>query len=310
MSADARIVPMSERIYEMIPLDKIVVLNSRTRDERKFEEIVRSIAAVGLLQPIRVNKRNLAKKQCYELICGEGRCLACKKLGHSEIEAQVVDCDEESAYIESLVENMARVPPRTVAYARELKRMRDDGVSLDKIATIAGMHPSYVTSFIQLVEQGEDRLIKGVEQGLFSLTFALQVAHSDSAQVQNVLMDAFDSGLINCSNMTNVRKIVELRFSIGKNPVKRHAQATPMPNYTVKDLANDISRITKEKEGFVRETTNKENRLFTMLLAMKDLSEDEQWRSLLSQAGIADPPPLEGNYNIVARQASAVRENQ
>ncbi|MEI6218375.1 MAG: ParB N-terminal domain-containing protein [bacterium] len=310
MSADARIVPMSERIYEMIPLDKIVVLNSRTRDERKFEEIVRSIAAVGLLQPIRVNKRNLAKKQCYELICGEGRCLACKKLGHSEIEAQVVDCDEESAYIESLVENMARVSPGTVAYARELKRMRDDGVTLEKIATIAGIDPSYVASFVQLVEQGEDRLIKGVEQGLFSLTFAMQVAHSDNAQVQNVLMDAFDSGLINCSNMTNVRKIVELRFSIGKNPVKRHAQATPMPNYTVKDLANDISRITKEKEGFVRETTNKENRLFTMLLAMKDLSEDEQWRSLLSQAGIADPPPLEGNYNIVARQASTVRENQ
>jgi len=91
MDGHSKIVPMTERIHEMIPLDKIVVLNSRTRDAQQFEEIVRSIAAVGLLQPIKVNRRNLAKTQCYELICGEGRCLACKKLGHAAIYAEVVD---------------------------------------------------------------------------------------------------------------------------------------------------------------------------------------------------------------------------
>jgi len=301
MDGHARIVPMSERVFDMIPLDKIVVLYSRTRDPQQFEEIVRSIAAVGVLQPIKVNRRNLAKTQCYELIFGEGRCLACRKLGHSAIYAEVVDYDEERAYIESLVENMARIAPGTMAYARELKRMRDDGVSLEKIAIVACKHPTYVHSYIQLVEQGEDRLIKGVEQGLFSISFAMQVAQSDDAQVQHVLMDAFDEGLINCANMTNVRKIVELRFSHGKNSDKRHATAAPMPNYTVRELTKDITRITKEKEGFVRETTTKENRLFTMLLALKTLAEDEQWRNLMSQAGISEPPPLEGNYNIGAR---------
>ena len=301
MDGHAKIVPMTERIHEMIPLDKIVVLNSRTRDAQQFEEIVLSIAAVGLLQPIKVNRRNLAKTQSYEQICGEGRYLACKKLGHSAIYAEVVDYDEERAYIESLVENMARITPGTMAYARELKRMRDDGVSLEKIAIVACKHPTYVHSYIQLVEQGEDRLIKGVEQGLFSISFAMQVAQSDDAQVQHVLMDAFDEGLINCANMTNVRKIVELRFSHGKNSDKRHATAAPMPNYTVRELTKDITRITKEKEGFVRETTTKENRLFTMLLALKTLAEDVQWRNLVSQAGISEPPPLEGNYNIGAR---------
>jgi len=296
----SEIVPMTQRIHEMIPLDKIVVLNPRTRDAQKFEEIVQSIAACGMLQPIKVNRRNLAKTQCYDLICGEGRCLACKKLGHSLIYAEIVDCDNERAYIESLVENMARITPGTMEFARELKRMHDDGVPLEKIALIACRHPSYVHSFIQLVEQGEDRLIKGVEQGLFTITFALQVAQSDNAQVQHVLMDAFDSGLLNGSNMLNVRKIVELRFSRGKNTDRRHDAESPMPNYTVHDLTKDISRITREKEGFVRETTTKENRLFTMLLAIKTLSEDEQWRSLVEQAGISGPPQLEGSYNVGA----------
>ena len=301
MDSQAKIVPMSDRISEMIPLDKIVVLNSRTRDAQQFEEIVRSIAAVGMLQPIKVNRRNLAKTGCYELICGEGRCLACTKLGHTTIEAEVVDCDEERAYIESLVENMARITPGTMAFARELKRMRDDGAPLDKIALVACRHPTYVLSYIQLVEQGEDRLIKGLEQGLFPMSFALQVAQSEDPRAQHVFMDAFDGGLIHCSNMTNVRKIIELRFSQGKNSDKRHpATATPLPNYTVRELTMDITRITKEKEGFVRETTTKENRLFTMLLALKTLAEDEKWRSLLSQAGISEQPPLEGKYNIVA----------
>ncbi|MEI8120822.1 MAG: ParB N-terminal domain-containing protein [bacterium] len=298
----ASIVPMSERVYETIPLDKIVVINPRNREARQFEENVRSIDAVGLLQPIKVNRRNLAKTQNYELICGEGRCLACKKLGHTTIEAEVVDYDEERAYIESLVENMARVSPGTMAFARELKRMHDEGAPLEKIAIIACKHPTYISNFIQLVEQGEDRLIKGVEQGLFSMSFALQVAQSDDSQVQNVLMDAFDSGLINCTNMTNVRKIIELRINHGKRPDKQTGHSASASNYTVRDLTKDISRITKEKEGFVRETTTKENRLFTMLNALKTLAEDEHWLTLANQAGISEPPALEGNYTTTARQ--------
>lgn len=302
MNSHTRIVPMSERHYQMIPLDKIVVLNSRNREKEQFEENIRSIDAVGLRQPIRVNRRNLAKTQCYELVCGEGRYLAYKKLGRSAIEAEVVDCDEKNAYLCSLVENMARVPPGTMWFAREMKRMHDDGMTFDKIATIVGKTATYVSSYIQLLEQGEERLIKGVEQGLFSMSFAVQVAQSNDAQVQNVLMDAFDSGMINSANIANVRKIVALRISHGKRPDKRSAPAEPMPNYTLRDLTKDVTRITKEKEGFVRETTTKENRLFTMIIALQTLSEDEQWRALVVEAGLSEAPKLEGNYNVKSRQ--------
>jgi len=297
-----RIIPMSERSYEMIPLDKIVVLNSRNREKVQFEENVRSIEAVGLRQPIRVNRRNFEKTQCYELICGEGRYLAYKKLGRSAIEAEVVDCDEKTAYLCSLIENMARVSPGTMWFAREMKRMHDDGMNLEKISAIVQKTPTYVSSYIQLLEQGEERLIKGVEQGLFPISFAVQVAHSDDAQVQNVLMDAFDNGMINSANIAGVRKIVELRINHGKRAEKRNVAAAPMPAYTLRDLTKDITRVTKEKEGFVRETTAKENRLFAMVIALQTLSEDEQWRSLLAEAGLSEQPHLEGNYNVKARQ--------
>jgi ParB family transcriptional regulator, chromosome partitioning protein len=296
---NARIVPMAERSYEMIPLDKIVILNSRSRERNQFEENVRSIDSVGLRQPIRVNRRNLAKTQCYELICGEGRYLAYKKLGRPAIEAEVVDCDEETAYLCSLIENMARVPPGTMWFAREMKRMHDDGMTYEKISTIVGKTSTYVSSYIQLLEQGEERLIKGVEQSMFPISFAVQVAHSDDAQVQNVLMDAFDSGMINTANISGVRQIVELRINQGKRAVKRNGgrSVEPTPAYTLRDLKRDVTRVTKEKEGFVRETTAKENRLFTMIMTLQTLSKDEQWRKLLTEAGLSELPHLEGSYS-------------
>ena len=41
---------------EMVPVDRITVLNPRVRDKRKFHEIVESIANVGLKQPIKVSR--------------------------------------------------------------------------------------------------------------------------------------------------------------------------------------------------------------------------------------------------------------
>ena len=73
------ITPMAERQYRLIPVDKIVVLNSRNRDKQKFAENVRSIEQVGLRKPIVVNRRGYERDGNYELVCGEGRYLAHKQ---------------------------------------------------------------------------------------------------------------------------------------------------------------------------------------------------------------------------------------
>jgi ParB family chromosome partitioning protein len=298
MTITAKIVPMKNRKYAMVPVDEIVVLNSRNRETNQFEENVRSIDTVGLMKPIVVNGRNHGKKKHYELVCGEGRYLAYKKLGRTHIPAEVIDCDRKTALLYSLVENIARVPPGTMWFAREIKRMKDSGFSLAKVADIVGKPTTYITNYIQLVERGEERLIKGVEQGLFSISFALQVAQSDDTQVQNTLMDAFDSGLINSNNISSVRKVIELRDNRGKSPDKK-----PTGNhYTMNDLKRDITRVTKEKEGFVRETSTKENRLFTMLMGLKTLSEDKQWQDILKNESMSEEPQLEGNYNVNAQR--------
>ena len=223
MNASIRL--MKDRRREMIPIDKIKVINSRTRDEAQFALNVHSIDAIGQIKDIRVNDKFLAKDGVYELICGEGRLIAQKRLGKTHIRAEVVTCSRKQSYLESLVENLARSRPGTMEFARELKNLRDEGWDFDKIAKIACRSVEYIRQYIRLVENGEDRLIQGVEQDVFPISFAVLVAQSDDASIQNVLMDAFDQGVVNGSNFAKARAIIKLRL---ERPSGRMERGVPM----------------------------------------------------------------------------------
>src|SRR3954467_5850352 len=135
----APIVLMKDRRREMIPVDKIKVINSRTRDETQFAMNVQSIGANGQIKDIRVNDKFLGKdgQGFYELICGEGRLIAQQRLGKTQIRAEVVTCTRKQAYLESLVENLARSRAGTMEFARELKNLHDEGWTFEQIAQVA-----------------------------------------------------------------------------------------------------------------------------------------------------------------------------
>jgi len=295
MSTGVQIRLSTEYDYQMIPLDRIRVLNSRNRDKVQFKANIRSIDAVGLLKPIVVRARHLKTRNHYDLICGEGRYLAYKSLGKTHIPADVINCTEKRALLLSLVENIARVPPGTMRFAREIKRMHDAGCGLGKISTITGKSETYIRDYIRLVERGEERLITGVEQGVFPISFAIRVAQSSSAEIQKVLRDAYDAGIANCSNLTTIKKIVNLRLNRGKSPVKDKSECS---RYTTKKLKADIAKVTKEKESFVQEATFTENRLFRLLDGLNTLCKDKPFTDVLNKEELSERPILRGNYDV------------
>ena len=70
---------------QMIPIDKIEVLNSRDRNGKVFADIVGNIKNIGLKKPITVTPRtDAAGNEKFLLICGEGRLNAFKALGKRE----------------------------------------------------------------------------------------------------------------------------------------------------------------------------------------------------------------------------------
>ena len=288
------IILMKDRRREMIPIDKIKVVNSRTRDEEQFTLNVQSIESVGQVKDIRVNDKYLAKTGFYELICGEGRLIAQTRLGQTHILAEVVTCPRKQALLESLVENLARSRPDTMEYARELRALHDEGWSPAQIAQLACRSEEYIRGIIALVEKGEERLVKGVEQGLFPISFAILVAKTDDANIQNVLMDAFDQGIVGCQNFAKIRSIINDRLHGRRRP----KGSDPGAKYSLKTLTSDITSTTQAKESYVREAQGKESRLFTILDGLQEMSKDTQWLQLVEAEGLSERPGLTGNYNV------------
>jgi ParB family chromosome partitioning protein len=285
---------MAERQYHMIPVNEINVVNSRGREKKQFQENVRSISEVGLYKPILVNRRNLDATGLYDLICGEGRLLAHIELGKTHITADVWDIDERQAHLMTLGENIARTPPQTIEFARALKEMHDYGMSWKELSAITGKTDEYIRNYVRLIEQGEERLVKGVEDGVFSLNFAMCVAQSNDRSIQHLLMDAFDSGVVNSNNLPRVRQIIEDRLEKGKSLTSRK----PVELYTVDNLKRDIRKITREKEAFVYEAGQRENRLMRIMVALQRFREDDSLMAMLKTAGLAEPPQLKGQYAI------------
>jgi len=285
---------MKDRRREMIPIDKIRVMNTRTRDEGQFALNVQSIDAVGQIKDIRVNDKFLAKEGFYELICGEGRLIAHQRLGKTHIRAEVVTCSRKQAYLESLVENLARTRPGTMYFARELKALRDEGWEYDKIAKIACRSVEYIRQYIRLVENGEDRLIQGVEQDVFPISFAVLVAQADDATIQNVLMDAFDQGIVNSNNFARARAIINARVD------GRKRKGSGPVEYTVAALTEDIATATDAKDSFAREAQGKESRLYMLLDGLGALWNDQAFMQLLAVEKLDKRPELTGKYNVAA----------
>ncbi len=292
--AQASIRLMKDRRREMIPIDKIRVLNERTRDEEQFALNVQSIDAVGQIKDIRVNDKFLVKDGFYELICGEGRLIAHQRLGKTHIRAEVVTCSRKQAYLESLVENLARTRPGTMYFARELKALRDEGWEYDRIARIACRSVEYIRQYIRLVENGEDRLIQGVEQDVFPISFAILVAQSDDATIQNVLMDAFDQGIVNSNNFARARAIINARID------GRKRKGSGPVEYTVAALTQDIASATEAKDSFAREAQGKESRLYMLLDGLGILWKDQEFMQLLLAEKLDKRPELMGKYSVAA----------
>ncbi len=294
---------MKDRRREMIPVDKIRVINSRTRDEGQFALNVQSIDNVGQIKDIRVNDKYLVKEGVYELICGEGRLIAHQRLGKSLIRAEIVTCSRKQAYLESLVENLARTRPGTMHFARELKALHDEGWDYDRIAKIACRSVEYIRQYIRLVENGEDRLIQGVEQDVFPISFAILVAQADDATIQNVLMDAFDQGIVNSNNFARARSIITARLD-GR---KRKGSATV--EYTVATLTHEIATATEAKDSFAREAQGKESRLYQLLDGLGELWRDATFMDLVLAEKLDKQPELTGKYNVAARAATPEGNN-
>ena len=297
LPASTTIRTSAERTFSMIQTDLVDVVNTRGRGARQFKSNVRSIADNGLYKPIMVNALEYGLTGRYQLICGEGRLLAHQELKRDLIKAEIVSVSTATAHIMSLGENMTKSPPQAVEYAYALLEMHEKGASAEELSRITGHSAQYVRGYLTLVQRGEERLIKGVESGLFPLEFATKVATSPDGAIQHILMDAYDQKFITAKHVDVVRNILidRLRQGGALGPGTRRSQREEV---TADTLRQDIANITREKERWVKEVEGRETRLFRLMGVLQRLYGDGTFHALLQKHQLGNLPALQGTYGV------------
>jgi ParB family transcriptional regulator, chromosome partitioning protein len=192
-----------------IPVDLVTVLNPRVRNKRVFQELVDSIAHLGLKKPITVSKR--PGRTRYDLVCGQGRLEAFIALGQTEIPALVVEASEEDCYVMSLVENLARRQQSPLELVHAIGVLAGRGYSHAEIAKKVDFSVEYVAAICVLLERGEEKLISAVERGVIPHSIATEIARAKEGEVQQALAQAYEERKIPGNQVLAIRQIIEQR---------------------------------------------------------------------------------------------------
>lgn len=118
-------------------------------DEGALDELVASIQASGLLQPVVVRPRDGG----YELIAGERRWLAATRLGWAKIPAVVRDVDDQTLLTLALIENLQRDDLSPMDEAAGYQRLAAEfKLPHGEIARLVGRNRATVANLLRLLQ--------------------------------------------------------------------------------------------------------------------------------------------------------------
>lgn len=281
----------SGELLQMIPIDLIDVLNPRERDNKKFEEIVENINSIGLKKPIKVTPRNGPDgAQRYLLICGEGRVKAFKALGQIDIPALVVNVSDEDAFIMSLVENIARRQYQPLEILAAIGALRDQGYDKNIIAKKTGLSDERVYVILNLLEHGEERLLRAVDKGVIPLSAAIAIVNSgrDNKAMQNALQDAYESGKLRGKKLFEAKRVIERRDTIGRTLSRsRKPKDTEITSVS---LVRVYQKEVDRQRLVVKKAEMAQHRLIFVISALRQLLSDENFSNLLRAEGLDTLP--------------------
>jgi ParB family chromosome partitioning protein len=274
----------------LVPIDRIEILNSRDRNLKIFEEIVENIRTIGLKKPITVTERPGDDGGVkYLLVCGEGRLNAFRMLGESHIPALVVNVSDEDAFIMSLAENIARRGYRPLEILADIEVLRQKGYSTDLMIQKTGLSAKYVKDIVFLLDNGEERLIEGVQRGTIPLTTALEIARAKDgdANLGDMLQEAYENGQLKGRQLIEAKRLIEKREELGPG-IKAASQVRPPT--TSYSLVRTYQKEVERQRKMVLKAEHAHQRLLLVVQGLKKLLLDENFVNLLRAEGLDTLP--------------------
>ncbi len=213
----------------------------KTFDEEKLEDLAASIKEHGLIQPIVLRSVGAG----YEIVAGERRWRAARKVGVKKIPCIVRELSDEENMLLSIIENMQREDLNPIEEAEGLNQMIDTyGLTQDQVSKSVGKSRPYITNCLRLLKLPE-AIREFVADGLLSAGHARAIVSAGTKEKQIALAEkAVKEGL-------SVRQIEKLakESKTGKTKAKQREKSAD-----VKRVENDLkevlgTRVTLNQKG-------------------------------------------------------------
>ncbi len=141
--------------YQVVAIERVYPRKDQPRkrfEEQALEELSKSIAEQGIIQPLVVRRRDDDATQ-YEIIAGERRWRAAQRAGLREVPVVVRETTSDEAFELALIENLQRadLDPIETAQAYQ-KLLKEHGWTQDDLASRIGKDRSTISNTMRLLQ--------------------------------------------------------------------------------------------------------------------------------------------------------------
>jgi len=217
---------MTKLKFDYLPLEKIDISISNVRKSNLGEgikELADSINEIGVQQPVVVYK----KGDRFDLIIGQRRYIACKKLGLKEIPALITAVqDETDATIKSFSENIHRLDIEYRDKMQVATELLTKLGSRKKVAEHLGVSEQTVKNYLGY-SAVPDKIKKMVDDRKLSASTAIRISKSIQDESQAIRI---------------AEKVKEIPRSEDRRKIIDAAKENP------KKSVEEITRIVKEQK--------------------------------------------------------------
>jgi ParB/RepB/Spo0J family partition protein len=203
-----------ESCQQIEPLEINLLVHSKSQvrsDLGDLEEVSASIREHGLLQPILV--RPLGSR--FEVICGNRRLEACRRLMKRRVDCIVRDLSDRAAFEISLVENVQRRTLSPIEEARAFRRYVTEfgwgGVS--DLSVRIGKSEEYVSHRILLLDL-PPKIIASLERNELGTSQAQELLWFKNASARDKVFDQLSTEKLSVAEIRQARKQLETGLPI------------------------------------------------------------------------------------------------
>ena len=201
-------------------------------DDKKLEELVASIEEYGILQPVVVQKANLG----YELIVGERRWRASKKLGLKKIPAVIREVSDEQSLEIAIIENIHRQDLNPIEEAEAYARLsKEFALTQEMVADKVGKSRTAVANILRLLNLSGS-LKEDLVSGKISTGHARALLGLDNSKK----MEALRKEILK-EDLT-VRQTENRVKKLKNDSIRKSDSSVAQKDIFIKDLEKDLAR--------------------------------------------------------------------